>query len=111
MQNLLITGGLGFIGFHLAKKLAENKNFNISIMDSQSYSFEKGNHNYNYYLQIRKDALKLHNIEIYKGDLCDPSFLNSHLDIIKPSIIIHFAGISVAGVADFYPENAKKKHI
>lgn len=107
MQNILITGGLGFIGFHLAKKLAENVNHNISIIDNKSYFFEKGKHNYNYYLQIRKNELNKYNIPIYQGDLCDNLSLNKQLQSIKPSIIIHFAGTSVAGVADFYPENAK----
>lgn len=34
MKKILITGGAGFIGFHLAKKLAEDANNRISIADN-----------------------------------------------------------------------------
>ena len=35
MKNILITGGAGFIGYHLSKALL-NKNFNIDIFDNLS---------------------------------------------------------------------------
>jgi UDP-glucose 4-epimerase len=34
MSKILITGGAGFIGFHLAKKLADNKNNEVHIIDN-----------------------------------------------------------------------------
>lgn len=33
MQKILITGGAGFIGFHLVEKLVENKDF-VIILDN-----------------------------------------------------------------------------
>lgn len=36
MRNILVTGGLGFIGTHLIKKLLEQKNFKISVIDIKS---------------------------------------------------------------------------
>jgi nucleoside-diphosphate-sugar epimerase len=36
MQNLLITGGAGFIGSNLLKKLSENDDYNIDVVDNLS---------------------------------------------------------------------------
>jgi UDP-glucuronate 4-epimerase len=34
MKNILVTGAIGFIGFHLTKKLLENKNLNVFGVDN-----------------------------------------------------------------------------
>ena len=34
MQSIIITGGCGFIGYHLAKKLSNNENINIYLIDN-----------------------------------------------------------------------------
>ena len=38
MKKILITGGGGFIGFHLAKKFLE-KNYEVDLIDNFSRSF------------------------------------------------------------------------
>ena len=34
MRSIIITGGCGFIGYHLAKKLSYNENINIYLIDN-----------------------------------------------------------------------------
>jgi len=36
MKNVLVTGGLGFIGHHLVKKLLEKQNMKITVLDIKS---------------------------------------------------------------------------
>lgn len=61
-MNILITGGLGFIGFHAAKLLANNGH-NIYIIDNLS---RKGNiHNYNTLLSYKNIHLIIKDIKNY----------------------------------------------
>jgi len=41
MKNILITGGAGYIGSHVARLLAENKNLNLTIIDSLENGFQE----------------------------------------------------------------------
>ena len=70
MSKVLITGGAGFIGFSLAKKLSENKNNNITIVDN----LWRGKMDAE--LQM---LLGQQNVRFIQGDLTDPKFL-SQLD-------------------------------
>ena len=38
MKNILITGGAGFIGLNLVKKLIQNKNNKVFVVDALKYS-------------------------------------------------------------------------
>ena len=58
-KNIIITGGAGFIGYHLAKKLS-SKNYNVYILDNIS----KGKIDFDF-----KNLLKLNNIKFIKTDL------------------------------------------
>lgn len=61
--NILITGCAGFIGFHLSKKLLENKNFKVFGIDNLN----------NYYdVKLKKNRLKiLKNIKKFKFEKLD----------------------------------------
>jgi len=45
MKKILITGGLGFIGFNLAKYIIENKDWYIIVIDSLTSNSSKNNFN------------------------------------------------------------------
>lgn len=108
MKNILITGGLGFVGSHLAINIAQNPNYSVSIVDANKYFFKKGLYNHNYYNNLKIQLLKNNNINIYNVDLSNVTQLTKLITKIKPDIIIHLASISVAGIADFYPNEAKE---
>lgn len=64
MKNILITGGAGFIGSHLAYFLSK-KEYNITILDDLSHGFLENLNTFgnNYYTFIKKDITK--NIDKY----------------------------------------------
>ena len=72
MKNILITGGAGFIGYHLSKALL-NKNFNIDIFDNLSRG------------KLDKDLKKLlknNKINFKKVDLNKPFFIKKNYQYI-----------------------------
>ena len=86
-KKILVTGGCGFIGSHLSKKLSENNK--VVVIDKLLH----GN-------KLKK---KFKNIKIIKGDVCD---LNLLLKISKNvDVIFHLA--AYLGV-DFVSKNNVK---
>ena len=63
-KNIVVTGGLGFIGSHLVKLLIKNGYF-VVIIDNYSYSSNKNN-----LQKIKK------NYKIFKKNICDKKILN-----------------------------------
>lgn len=66
MSKILITGGAGFVGYFLAKKLSEAKNNRITILDNLSRGRVDAD------LQMLLDG---NNIDFINGDLTDLQFL------------------------------------
>ncbi|PKP22328.1 MAG: hypothetical protein CVU05_04460 [Bacteroidetes bacterium HGW-Bacteroidetes-21] len=108
MKKILITGGLGFIGHHVALQLSQNKNFEIILADHEQYFFDKGRHNYNYYLSIRKQLLNEKGISTIPTDISNFQAVTDLFKANTPDIILHFASLPVAGVADYFPHLAKQ---
>lgn len=83
----LITGGAGFLGFHLADALSKSGG-QVVIADN----FIRGDHDYRL-----KDLLERDNVTLIEGDLCEMSFINS-----LPSVdrVFHFAAYN--GTQNFY---------
>ena len=87
-MEVLITGGAGFIGLHLAKFLSD-KGYYVTILDN----FERGSEDKDFKKLIKKD-----NVEFIKGDVTLPETfeeLDRHYDQIY-----HFAAIN--GTINFY---------
>jgi len=76
-MKILITGGLGFIGSHLAQKLEQDGNTLIIL----TKSFSK-----------RKNIPKSSKIKIEKIDVTNFKKLGASIDKHKPELIIHLAG-------------------
>ena len=106
-MKVLVTGGLGFIGFHFVKQLAKAGRYEIIIADNRQHFFDKGLHNYNYYLNIREKELSGLPLTIIPAELNNQTVTKKIYMEHKPEIVVHFAGLPVAGVADYYPETAK----
>jgi len=109
-SNVLITGGMGFIGSNIAKILIKKKIASKCILlDSFSVYVDPLRGNYN---ELRKDrfvnliemkeykASKTKNIVIERGDANDFKLIYKILNKYKPKIIFHTAGIPIARVTN-----------
>jgi len=86
MTNLLITGGAGFIGSHVVRKIALGyPETNVYNLDSLSYA---GN------LENLKDIEHLSNYHFVKGDIVDEGFLKSFFESHQIDGVIHLAAES-----------------
>jgi len=97
MKKILITGGAGFVGFHLAKKESTNGN-EVTIIDN----FQRPNMDEEF-----KNLISSENIFFMQGDLSDPEMYkqlkNNYYDIVY-----HLAAFN--GTSNFYnhPANVLK---
>ena len=84
-MKILITGSSGFIGFHLAKLLLENKH--------EIHGYDSMNNYYDITLKkARLDILKKYNNFIFtKATLEDEKALKKTFKKFKPKIVIHLA--------------------
>lgn len=83
-KRVFITGIAGFIGFHLAKTLAEQGHIVHGIDNLNAY----------YCRQLKFDrihVLQQLSVEITQGDICDHSLLQKIFHCFEPTHIIHLA--------------------
>lgn len=85
-ENILITGGAGFIGSHVVRLFVESyENYNIVNLDALTYA---GN------LENIKDLENTPNYQFVKGDINDDLFINELFDKYQFTGIIHLAAES-----------------
>src|SRR5579859_820969 len=89
MKRILITGGAGFIGTHLAERLCDENE--VVLLDN-----------------FRRDSLQAipslrERVKVVTADVLDPSSLNAAVE--GAHIVLHLAAI--AGVSSYYSESLK----
>jgi UDP-glucose 4-epimerase len=93
-KNILVTGGAGYIGSHVVRKLI-NEGYKVSILDNLINGHSRS---------IPKDA------SFYKADLGDLASLKNIFDENNYDAVMHFAAFIEAGVsmkkpAEFFANN------
>ena len=85
-MNILITGGLGFIGGHFLKKIKDNNSFDrIIVFDKMTYASN--------YSRL-KSIFKKNNFILVKGDVANKNHVQDVFQTHNPNIIINFAAES-----------------
>ena len=100
MKNILLTGGAGYIGSHVANLLIDN-NYNVSVIDNLITGNMK---------LVNKKA------SFYKCDISDEKKIKKILEKNKFDIVMHFAGLirvdeSVKNPKKYNEYNYKKAKI
>lgn len=86
MQRILITGGAGFIGSHVVRRMVTHyPNYHIINLDALTYA---GN------LENLRDIESAPNYTFVKGDICDLPFLDELFGTHEPDAVIHLAAES-----------------
>lgn len=85
-MNILITGGAGFIGSHVVRRIVRNyPDYTVYNLDNLTYA---GN------LENLKDIDQLPNYNFLKGDIVDEDFINDLFKRIDFDGVIHLAAES-----------------
>lgn len=112
-ERIMLVGGAGFIGHHLALALREKEadvivvdnlqiNNIVQILGSRDYS----HHQRNIYLKFiydRFELMRANGVNFINIDARNLNSLNDAYSSFKPSKIVHLAAISSAGVANKNP--------
>lgn len=88
MARILITGGAGFIGSHLARSLTGGDH-QVSVIDDLSGG--------------SRNNLDMKRVAFYEADCRDAEKMSGLIDAIKPEIVFHLAANAAENLAQFSP--------
>lgn len=87
-MNVLVTGGIGYIGSHTVVELLENK-YNVVVIDNFSNSKPE-------VIDAIKQITKK-SFQFYEGNVCDKQIIEKIFINEKIDAVIHFAGYKAVG--------------
>jgi len=106
MNNVLILGGLGFIGFHTALFFKKN-NFNVVCIDALKNFFPFNSDQWSYYVKFRESELLKNNVKIIYKDLLTNT-IDEEIVTYCPDYIINFVSLPVPSLCEINPNQAKE---
>ena len=101
MNNVLVTGGCGFIGSNFLKLLINNKEVFPVVLDKLTYAGNLGN----------LDCIDKNEYIFYEGDICDKALIDSLFKKYKFIAVFHFAAESHVDRSIDGPEEFIKSNI
>lgn len=104
MSKVLITGGVGFIGYFITKELLARGDEVIIYDAFLNYASPLKSH-YPQYLSMRLTDIQ-DNVRLIRGDVRHRGCLVKALKETKPEIVIHLAAIPIATVSNQFSEGA-----
>lgn len=88
MKNILITGGLGFIGFNAVQIWKKEKpEYNYFILDKETYAAQ-------FMIEEKHEWLSKNNIPFFKCDICDEFSIEALVKQYAIDTIVNFAAES-----------------
>jgi UDP-glucuronate 4-epimerase len=84
IKVVLVTGGAGFIGSHVAQKLLQRGD-KVVIVDEMNDYYDVG------LKQANLEKLFCMTVSIYRGDICDVDFITEIFEKERPTHICHLA--------------------
>lgn len=105
-MKYLITGGEGFIGYHLARELVD-RGEEVVTYDAQKHFIPVDQSEWPYYLNYRIEQLVEDGVTCIRGDTTDRGRVKATLEEHRPDVIIHLAALPIANVSNEYPEEAR----
>ena len=107
MKTYFLTGGEGFIGYHIVRELLKDKDNRIVLYDAQKHYIPFARSNWAHYQQYRSNQIQTDQVTSIRGDCTDRGWLKECLETHKPDVIIHLAALPIAGISNNYPAEAK----
>lgn len=98
-----VTGGLGFVGFHICSMLLRDSQNKVVVLDKQQNLFPDDKENWKYYMPLRRKMLGYDRFELITGDCNNEELVRNSLETHRPDYVIHLAAVSVAVLSDIYP--------
>lgn len=103
-MKVLLSGGAGFIGSYIAKKLLEQKD-EVVIHDAFLNYISPFKSNYEKLLRLRFEGIK-DKVELIRGDIRHKGRLLKILRHHKPDVVVLLAALPIATVSNIYSEDA-----
>ncbi len=95
MQNILIIGGLGYIGAHMAQLLVDIGGYKVTILDNNS------NHQPNH----------VEGAEVVHGNVGDPALLDILFTTTRFDAVMHFASFIQVGESVVHPDKYYQNNV
>jgi len=103
-KKILITGGAGFLGYHITKELLEH-NLEVILYDAFLNYIPPLESSYATYLRYRLNDLN-NKVHVIRGDIRNRGFLAKALKETTPDLVIHLAAIPIHKASNQFSEEA-----
>ncbi len=106
MKRVLITGGLGLIGSHLARQFISSGGYQVYLVDIQRNFLPFSSRNDRDYERLKKRNELISGCELYSIDTRNSFEFGDLVRKIQPNYLIHLAALPLANISNDISEEA-----